>query len=166
VIALALVAVARLDAADPAPPRPAVVALLGIGVGMIVAVGGAWKDAPVEGFEPLKFLRSPLVTLGWALVLAQLTGSSIEIAVAALGYERATAESYKTFCFPARPRGKFAGKPVHFPAMLVRRRLFVPVYLAIWTAVAACGAAALRERATARAAARTAAPATVAGVAP
>jgi hypothetical protein len=148
-VALGLAAVARLDAPGAAAPRPAVVALLGIAVGAVVAVGGAWKDAPVEGFEPLKFLRSPLTTLGWALLLAQLSGSHLAIAVAALGYERATAETYKTFCFPTRPRGKFAGKPVRYPALLVRRRYFVPLYLAIWAAVAACAVAALRERAAA-----------------
>ena len=35
--------------------------------------------------------------------------------VASIGYERATAETYKTFFFPSKPRGKFAGKPVLFP---------------------------------------------------
>ena len=150
-LALGLAAVARLDAAGPAHPRPAVVALLGIAVGAVVAVGGAWKDAPVEGFEPLKFLRSPLTTLGWALVLAQLSGSHLAIAIAALGYERATAETYKTFCFPMRPRGKFAGKPVLYPELLARRRYFIPLYIAIWAAVAACGAFALRERVAAAA---------------
>lgn len=146
-IALGIAGIARLDAAGTAHPRPAVVALLGIAVGAVVAVGGAWKDAPVEGFEPLKFLRSPLTTLGWALFLAQLSGSHLAIAIAALGYERATAETYKTFCFPMRPRGKFAGKPVLYPQLLARRRYFVPLYVAIWAAVAACGATALRERA-------------------
>ena len=38
--------------------------------GWLTAVGGAWKDAPVEGFSGWKFLRSPAVATGWALLLA------------------------------------------------------------------------------------------------
>ncbi|MEP7345371.1 MAG: hypothetical protein ABI877_08890, partial [Gemmatimonadaceae bacterium] len=46
---------------ETALPVHPVVAALAIGSvgGWLTAIGGAWKDAPVEGFEPLKFLRSP-----------------------------------------------------------------------------------------------------------
>ena len=69
--------------------------------------------------------------------------TSAMIAVAATGYERATAETYKTFFFPSRSRGKFNGKPVLFPALLTHRKYFVPVYAAICFSVIACAAAAL-----------------------
>jgi len=114
----------------------------------IVAVGGGWKDAPKEGFDLVKFFRSPLMTMAWALLLSRFTDSSLLIAVGAIGFERATAETYKTFFFPSRPRGKFSGKPVTHPEMLRRRIYFVPVYLTIWVLVVALGALALGGRAT------------------
>ena len=127
--------IARLDAVRTETRHWPIVALIGLAVGMVIACGGAWKDAPTEGFEPLKFLRSPAMTLTAALLLATLTTSYLEIAVAAIGYERAAAETYKTFFFPSKPRGKFAGKPVLYPRMLSVRRYFVPVFVAIWVVV-------------------------------
>ena len=47
----------------------------------------------------------------------------------------AATETYKTFFFPSKPRGKFAGRPVTFPDMLVRRYWAVPVYVMIWLGV-------------------------------
>jgi hypothetical protein len=113
---------------------PAVLAVSSIG-GWISAFLGAWKDAPVEGFQPLKFVRSPLWAAGYGGVLALFTTSPLVIIMAALGFTIATLETYKTFFFPSKPRGKFAGKPILYPDMLVRRQRFVPVYAAIWLLV-------------------------------
>lgn len=114
---------------------PLTFALLGGAGGWISAFGGAWKDAPVEGFQPLKFFRSPGLATGWALVLSRLTPSLVVIMLAATGYTIATTETWKTFCFPSRPRGKFAGRPVRYPAMLRLRHRVVPVYAAVWLLV-------------------------------
>ena len=54
---------------------------------------------------------------------------------AGLGYTIFTLETYKTFFFPSKPRGKFAGKPILHPDMLRRRQHFVPLYAAIWILV-------------------------------
>jgi hypothetical protein len=110
---------------------PAVLAVASIG-GWISAFLGAWKDAPIEGFQPLKFVRSPLWAAGYGGVLALFTTSPLVMLMAALGYTIATLETYKTFFFPSKPRDKFAGKPILFPEILVRRQWFVPVYAAIW----------------------------------
>jgi hypothetical protein len=145
VVGACLALIAQLDrraAGDLVAARVALVALL---VGSIVALGGAWKDAPKEGFEVLKFFRSPFMTVVFALLLSRLTDSYLQATVAALGYERAAAETYKTFFFPSRPRGKFAGKPILYPQMLARRRYFVPAYVAICAAVLAVGVVALRN---------------------
>lgn len=112
-----------------------VVLLFGTAGGWISAFGGAWKDAPLEGFELLKFFRSPVIALIYAILLACFTKSYLFICVGALGYTVATIETYKTFFFPSKPRGKFAGKPVLFPEMFLQRRKFVPLYAAIWLAV-------------------------------
>lgn len=108
---------------------------IGSAGGWISAFGGAWKDAPIEGFELFKFFRSPAITAFWALMLSFFTQSYLFIAVGALGYTVATIETYKTFFFPSKPRGKFAGKEINFPEMLSRRQGFVPLYILIWVAI-------------------------------
>lgn len=113
----------------------AVVLVVGSLGGWISAFGGAWKDAPVEGFQPFKFVRSPLVALGYAFVLAALTMDPVYAAFGALGYTVATLETYKTFFKPNTPRGKFAGKEIRYPDWLVRRSHFVPLYIAIWVGI-------------------------------
>jgi hypothetical protein len=118
---------------DGGIPRSLVlVVLIGSISGWISAFLGAWKDAPIEGFETLKFFRSPVAAGLYSLLLAPFTTSYMVIAMAALGYTIATLETYKTFFFPSKPRGKFAGKPIAFPDMLQRRKKFAVVYAGIW----------------------------------
>jgi hypothetical protein len=117
------------------PVSPVMIALVGSIGGWVSAFGGAWKDAPFEGFQPFKFLRSPLLAAGWALLLAQLSSDLVVVTLAATGFTIAATESYKTFLFPSRPRGKFAGKPIRFPEILRTRNRVVPVYVGIWLAV-------------------------------
>jgi hypothetical protein len=118
------------------PSVPMVLAVASLS-GWISAFLGAWKDAPVEGFETLKFFRSPLWAATYGLLLACLTTSWLAMLMGALGFTIATLETYKTFFFPSKPRGKFAGKPIVFPEMLQRRKAFVPVYAAIWVLIVA-----------------------------
>ena len=139
IVALMLVGIHALQDVDVPIPRIVMVLLIGSIGGWISAFGGAWKDAPIEGFETFKFFRSPLMTMTYAFLFSLLTDSYLLIALAALGYERATIETYKTFFFPNKPRGKFAGKPINFPDMLTRRYRFVPVYVGIWLAVITTG---------------------------
>jgi hypothetical protein len=122
-----------------------VVLLIGSIGGWLSAFGGAFKDAPVEGFETFKFFRSPLVALFWAAVVAWFSRDFLHIALCGLGYTVATIETYKTFFFPNTPRGKFAGKPVLFPRLLTWRYRFAPLYAAIWVAVLANLALAFSE---------------------
>jgi hypothetical protein len=137
-IALGMTAIASLDGVDSGSLSLWRAGLVGLAAGLIVAIGGGWKDAPKEGFDLLKFFRSPIMTVIYALMLSRLTDSYLLIAAAALGYERATAETYKTFFFPSRPRGKFSGKPILHPGMLRRRQYFVPAYVAICAGALVC----------------------------
>ena len=100
--------------------------------GWISAFGGAWKDAPLEGFETFKFFRSPSISYTYAFLAANLTDNFVIITLCSIGFTIASIETYKTFFFPNRPRGKFAGKPILFPEMMKKRHYFVPVYVAIW----------------------------------
>jgi hypothetical protein len=116
-------------------PRWLTVLTVGSFFGWISAFGGAWKDAPVEGFETFKFFRSPAVAATWAFIVSLFTSSWPIIAIAAEGFTVASIETYKTFFFPNKPRGKFAGKPILHPEHLSRRRAFVPLYATIWLLV-------------------------------
>jgi hypothetical protein len=120
---------------NPGAPRWLMFGVLGSVVGWLIACGGAFKDAPIEGFEWLKFFRSPVIAGAWAALLSPFTSSYLLAALAGAGYSIATVETYKTFFFPHRPRGKFAGKPVAFPEQLQKRQRFVPLYACIWLVV-------------------------------
>ena len=91
----------------------------GIG-GWLTAVGGAWKDAPVEGFSGWKFLRSPGVATAWTIMVLPFTHDWVTLTVAAAGLSVLSIETYKTFFTGGRPPGKFDGKPVR-PALGVQR---------------------------------------------
>lgn len=116
------------------PSHRSVLLVLAVGSigGWISACGGAWKDAPIEGFSLPKFFRSPLLAAGYALILSRFTTELWLQVFPALGFTIATTETYKTFFFPSKPRGKFAGKPIIDPLMLRRRKYWVPVYVGIW----------------------------------
>jgi hypothetical protein len=132
-----------------AKPHPVwlVVLVGGIG-GWISAFGGAWKDAPYEGFQTFKFFRSPFIASMYALGMSQLTDNLVLATLAATGFTVATTETYKTFFFPSKPRGKFAGMPVVFPDWLVRRQKYIGLYAFIWLVVLGALVRALTARPT------------------
>jgi hypothetical protein len=114
-------------------PGAGTVLVGGVG-GWLTAVGGAWKDAPIEGFSAWKFMRSPVVATLWSLVLARLVSDWWVLAVAAGGLSVLVIETYKTFLTGDRPPGKFAGLPERFRQGRVRRhcrRLHCLVYGAL-----------------------------------
>jgi len=121
---------------SPAGTSPLLLAVtVGALGGWFSAFGGAWKDAPIEGFQILKFFRSPLIAAFFAYLLYRLGATPVQGLLGAIGYTVATTETYKTFFFPTVPRGKFAGKPVLFPDMLRTRQRFVPLYALVWILV-------------------------------
>lgn len=137
--------VRQLQAAYPDLPPWLVLVTIGSLGGWLTAFGGAWKDAPVEGFETFKFFRSPGVSLFWAILLAFFTDDWVYIGIGGAGYSVAAIETYKTFFFPSRPRGKFAGKPILYPEMLNMRKYFVPVYVMIWIVIIGAYAVAFQQ---------------------
>jgi hypothetical protein len=122
------------DATGSTGLAPAV--LLGGTGGWLTAIGGAWKDAPVEGFSGWKFLRSPVVATAWAIPLSAFTRDWLVLSLSAAGFAVASIETYKTFLTRGRPPGKFAGKPVVCSARPARRA-FAVVHAGLWCAFAA-----------------------------
>jgi hypothetical protein len=55
--------------------------------------------------------------------------------LAGIGFTVATIETYKTFFFPNKPRGKFAGKPILFPEILEKRKYVAILYACIWICI-------------------------------
>jgi hypothetical protein len=140
VVVGAFLGVLLLGRADLGWPTWLVVITVGSVGGWISAFGGAWKDAPIEGFETFKFFRSPGVATFYASICAHFTDSYAIISMAALGFTVASIETYKTFFFPNKPRGKFSGMPIHHPEMLDKRKNFVPLYASIWVFILVTGA--------------------------
>jgi hypothetical protein len=136
---LVLYGIHRASEWGAAMPTLLVVFLVGSAGGWISAFGGAWKDAPIEGFHTFKFFRSPGVAFTYGLVMAALTTEHVFVFLGAIGYTVASIETYKTFFFPNRPRGKFQGKEPLFPEFLKTRQRFVPLFVLIWIGVLASG---------------------------
>jgi len=64
--------------------------------GLLVAIGGAIKDAPYEGFSIAKFARSPLIGMCEAPILAKaLKIDKVPLFLSTMATERITVESYK-----------------------------------------------------------------------
>ncbi len=138
-----IVIVERVDRARATPMPLLPTLLIASAFGWISAFGGAWKDAPLEGFHTFKFFRSPAMAMAYAALTTLLTDRLVFVTLCAIGYTIATTESYKTFFRLHVPRGKFQGKPVTHPEMLSWRHRFVPVYVAIWLLVLGAWIAAL-----------------------
>ncbi|HTL04639.1 MAG TPA: hypothetical protein VL241_02755 [Gemmatimonadales bacterium] len=138
-VGLILLGIVLLSRYHPAPGTSPLFLAATIGAlgGWYSAFGGAWKDAPIEGFQIFKFFRSPLIAASFAYLLFRLGATPAQGVFGAIGYTVATTETYKTFFFPSKPRGKFAGKPVLFPEWLRLRQRFVPLYALIWVLVLA-----------------------------
>lgn len=78
---------------------------MGFLAGLICSLGGALKDSPYEGFQPLKFFRSIIVGTCAGLLSARFTSDAV-LAFMFSGYvERMCVEGYKIV--RAQKPGKF-----------------------------------------------------------
>lgn len=76
--------------------------LVAYGSGLVVSLGGAYKDAPFEGFKPLKFQRSAAVLAVASPIFYFLNDPETPISLGFLiymngGLERFLVEYYKTY---------------------------------------------------------------------
>ncbi|MBM3308748.1 MAG: hypothetical protein FJY77_00680 [Candidatus Altiarchaeales archaeon] len=107
--------------------------VFGLAGGLLVAVGGCLKDAPIEGFDVLKFMRSPVISAFAGILLSHLSGSYGVVLLSSIGVERMVTELYKSFFRPASP-GKFKSEKPVYETWLQRRRIFVIPYAVSWLA--------------------------------
>ncbi len=110
------------------------------GTGLLVSLGGAYKDAPFEGFRPLKFQRSGLV-LALLSPLFWFANPSAPVGLGFLiymngGLERFVVEYYKTYV-QRNMSGKFRPDLERREPELRRRERFHYAALVIVAALAA-----------------------------
>lgn len=97
--------------------------------GVIVAIGGAAKDAPYEGFDKLKFWRSPVVGVAFGIFLFTFFKDlpSKYFLIAVPGGERIISESYKKIVKGKIP-GKFKSSLKRNKKWLERRKNILYLY--------------------------------------
>ena len=114
--------------------------LIAYGTGLLVALGGAYKDAPFEGFKWLKFQRSGLVLAVLSPLFYLLDDPLDPLHVGFLiymngGLERFTIEYYKTFV-QRNMSGKFRPDLQRIQECVDRREKYHYMALAIVAALA------------------------------
>lgn len=115
--------------------------LTAYGTGLVVALGGAYKDAPFEGFKPLKFQRSALVLAALSPLFYFLNDARTPVPLGLLiymngGLERFAVEYYKTY-IQRNMSGKFRPDLPRIQKWIERREPFHYAALAIIAAVVA-----------------------------
>ena len=101
-------------------------AVIGFLAGLAVALGGAIKDAPYEGFDVMTFIRSPVIGAMEGAILyercADLPGTVGFFTV--IGLERLTVELYKLYraATSGYKPGKFEHGEWGVPMSMLKRR--------------------------------------------
>ncbi|MEQ8186431.1 MAG: hypothetical protein ABRQ39_00550 [Candidatus Eremiobacterota bacterium] len=100
--------------------------------GLASSLGGMWKDAPIEGFDIVKFPRSFIFGGIWGGILSPLvTGEYSLLFFACIGSERMVVECYKTF-FMGGPSSKFKIKEPVCPDWVEKRKVLLTPYIITW----------------------------------
>lgn len=109
--------------------------MIGLIAGTITALGGGYKDGFFEGFDPIKFFRSPIVTGLAAAFIAEKSQNPVLIFFAAMGFERMIVEFYKGFVKSGYVPGKFRFKKPVYPQWVEKRKIFIFPYALTWLIV-------------------------------
>ena len=104
--------------------------------GLLVSVGGAYKDAPFEGFQPLKFQRSAVVLAVASPLFYYLGPVSLGVLIFMNGgLERFLVEYYKTY-IKRNMSGKFRPDLKIYQKQKASREKF---HIAAWVIIVALG---------------------------
>jgi hypothetical protein len=110
-------------------------AIIGFLTGLATAIGGGYKDGLFEGFEKIKFFRSPIIGMLGGVIISFLTNNVILIVLGAIGFERMLVEFYKGFLKKGYSPGKFKSKKAKYIEWVNRRKIFLYSYVATWVII-------------------------------
>jgi len=108
-------------------------------VGLAIALGGMFKDAPYEGFDKVKFFRSPIVAtiVGIAISVFYPVVPGKYFIFAIGGGERIISEFYKKI-IKGRVPGKFKSKTFDQAWQGKRWKILIPYFVAIAGLILLC----------------------------
>lgn len=82
-------------------PMYVIGSIIGLIVGLLCAAGGGYKDGFFEGFDGIKFWRSPIIAMICGMFIYPMSGGNVIVTmIAVLGLERMISELWKTFHSP------------------------------------------------------------------
>jgi len=113
-------------------PAPVIGLIFGGGIGLALAMSGAYKDGVIEGFYFHKFLKSPVFGALAGLIASAHTASPLFLLLCAIGGERMFNELLFKILVRGYVPGKFRSMTGPFPVWMARRRYFLPPYAATW----------------------------------
>lgn len=113
-------------------PAAASGVVFGGGIGLALAVSGAYKDGVIEGFYLHKFLKSPVFGAIAGLIASAHTTSPLFLLLCAIGGERMFNELLFKILVRGYVPGKFRSMVGPFEVWMTRRRYFLPPYAATW----------------------------------
>ena len=104
----------------------------GVLFGSCLAVGGAYKDGYIEGFQWHKFFKSPISAAIGGLVVSCHTEQLEFVVLGMIALERMFNEFFHKIIRPGYAPGKFKGLSPRFPDWVARRKVFLVPYVATW----------------------------------
>jgi hypothetical protein len=107
-------------------------ALLGGSIGVAEGIAGAYKDGSIEGFSPIKFLKSPVFGTIGGIIAALHTSHPAFLLLAAIGSMRMFLELFFKILVRDYAPGKFRSMVGPFRIWTERRRYFLAPYAATW----------------------------------
>ncbi len=116
--------------------------VLGLLMGLATAIAGSYKDGFFEGFDGVKFLRSPSLGLIGGVFVSVFTSNVLFLILGSVGFERVVVELYKAFLKKGYWPGKFGAGKVRHKEWMEKRNVFVPLYFftlffLVWLFIAA-----------------------------
>lgn len=107
-------------------------AIVGGGIGLAEAIAGGYKDGSIEGFSPVKFLKSPAFGTIGGLIAALHTSELAFLLLASIGSMRMFLELFFKILVQGYAPGKFRSMVGPFAQWTERRRVFLAPYAATW----------------------------------
>ena len=103
-------------------------------LGLFEAIGGSWKDAPFEGFDRLKFFRSPVTAISTGLLLFYFfrIENGLILFLVTHGLMRMIIELKKAFLSDRYHPGKFKTGSLIDENLLEKRKILMPTYVFTW----------------------------------